>query len=53
MELESGKVVELDRRIGEPVDVMVNGKKIASGEITLMDQDDSRFGIKILEMFGG
>lgn len=53
MELEKGKVVELDRRIGEPVDVMVNGKKIASGEITLMEQDDSRFGIKILEMFGG
>lgn len=53
MALEKGKVVELDRRIGEPVDVMVNGKKIASGEITLMEQDDSRFGIKILEMFGG
>lgn len=52
MELESGKVVELDRRIGEPVDVMVNGKKIASGEITLMEDDETRFGIKIIEMYG-
>lgn len=47
MALQKGSTVALDRRIGEPVDVVVNGRKIASGEVTVLDHDPSRFGIKL------
>lgn len=47
MSLQKGSTVALNRRIGEPVDVVVNGRKIAAGEITVLDSDPSRFGIKL------
>lgn len=47
MELKKGSVVALNRKIGEAVDVVVNGRKIASGEITVLEHDPSRFGIKL------
>ncbi len=50
--LEGGKVIALNRRIGEPVDIMVNGRNIAKGEITVMEDDESRFGIKITGLIG-
>ncbi|WP_127522121.1 flagellar motor switch protein FliN [Mesorhizobium sp. Z1-4] len=50
MALQKGATVSLNRRIGEPVDVMVNGRKIAKGEITVLEDDPSRFGIKLTEI---
>ncbi|WP_315925492.1 flagellar motor switch protein FliN [Mesorhizobium sp. SP-1A] len=50
MALEKGSTVALDRRIGEPVDVVVNGRRIARGEITVMENDPSRFGIRLTEI---
>ncbi len=50
MALQKGSTVALDRRIGEPVDVMVNGRKIARGEITVLEGDSSRFGIRLTEI---
>jgi flagellar motor switch protein FliN len=50
MSLQKGSTVALNRRIGEPVDVMVNGRKIAKGEITVLDHDPSRFGIRLTEI---
>jgi len=50
MALQKGSTVALDRRIGEPVDVMVNGRRIARGEITVLENDPSRFGIKLTEI---
>jgi flagellar motor switch protein FliN len=50
MGLQKGSVVALDRKIGEPVDVVVNGRKIASGEITVLEHDPSRFGIKLTQI---
>ncbi|APH73616.1 flagellar motor switch protein FliN [Aquibium oceanicum] len=50
MALRKGATVALDRRIGEPVDVVVNGRKIARGEITVLESDPSRFGIKLTEI---
>jgi flagellar motor switch protein FliN len=47
MALQKGSTVALDRRIGEPVDVVVNGRKIATGEVTVLDSDPSRFGIRL------
>jgi flagellar motor switch protein FliN/FliY len=50
MALKKGSTVALNRRIGEPVDVVVNGRKIASGEITVLESDPSRFGIKLTQI---
>jgi flagellar motor switch protein FliN/FliY len=48
--LGRGAVIPLDRRVGEPVDVMVNGRIIARGEIVVLDEDGSRFGVTLTEM---
>jgi flagellar motor switch protein FliN/FliY len=53
MALQRGSTVSLNRRIGEPVDMMVNGRQIARGEIVVMDNDPSRFGIKLTEIIAG
>lgn len=37
IQMRSGSVLELDRRVGEPVDVFVNGRLIARGELVLID----------------
>jgi len=48
--LQKGSTVALNRRIGEPVDITVNGRKIARGEITVLESDPSRFGVKLTEI---
>ncbi|MGO4830992.1 flagellar motor switch protein FliN [Rhizobiaceae sp. 2RAB30] len=48
--LQKGATIALNRRIGEPVDMVVNGRKIARGEITVMESDPSRFGIRVTEI---
>lgn len=50
MGLTEGATIALDRRIGEPVDVMVNGRVIGRGEITVLENDDTRFGVKLIEV---
>jgi flagellar motor switch protein FliN len=53
MALQKGSTVALNRRIGEPVDVVVSGRKIARGEITVLESDPSRFGIRLTEIIAG
>jgi flagellar motor switch protein FliN/FliY len=50
MGLSDGETVALNRRVGEPADVIVNGVRIAKGEITVMKDDPTRFGFKISEI---
>ncbi len=50
MNLTEGATIALDRKIGEPVDIMVNGRVIGRGEITVLDNDDTRFGVKLTEV---
>lgn len=50
MNLNEGATIALDKRIGEPVDIMVNGRKIARGEITVLENDDTRFGVRLIEV---
>ena len=50
MSLQKGATVSLNRRVGEAVDVVVNGRKIAKGEITVLEDDPSRFGIRLTEI---
>ncbi len=49
LKLGAGAVVELDRRAGAPIDLFVNGRLIARGEIVAVDQ---RFGVRISEIVG-
>ena len=51
--LGRGAVIPLDRRVGEPVDVMINGRIIARGEIVVLDEEGSRFGVTLTEMIDG
>ena len=53
MNLTEGATIGLDRRIGEPVEIMVNGRIIGRGEITVLESDDTRFGVKLIEVIGG
>jgi flagellar motor switch protein FliN len=39
LELEPGRIIELDRSAGAPADVKLNGRLIAHGEIVVVDQD--------------
>ncbi|NEM91186.1 flagellar motor switch protein FliN [Galbitalea soli] len=39
LSLEPGAVIELDRAVGAPADVLLNGRLIALGEIVVVDQD--------------
>ncbi|MBA5723616.1 flagellar motor switch protein FliN [Candidatus Liberibacter sp.] len=48
--LSKGDVITLDRRIGESVDITVNNQKIAKGEITIMEEDDTHFGVRLTEI---
>ncbi len=52
MNLKEGTTVTLDKKIGEPVDITVNGRLIARGEITLLEDDDTRFGVRVTELSG-
>jgi len=47
LELAPGSIVELDRMAGEPVDLMVNNKVVAKGEVVVVDES---FGIRILSL---
>lgn len=50
MKLGRGAVIPLDRRVGEPVDVVVNGHVIARGEVVVLDEEGSRFGVSLTEI---
>ncbi len=50
MKLGPGSVVPLDHRVGEPVDVVVNGRLVARGEVVLLEEDSERFGISLTEI---
>ncbi|MEB3328548.1 MAG: flagellar motor switch phosphatase FliY [Candidatus Sericytochromatia bacterium] len=47
LDLGKGSVVELDKLAGEPVDMLVNGKLIAKGEVVVIDEN---FGIRLTEI---
>lgn len=47
LDLQKGSVIELERIAGEPVDVYVNDRLIARGDVVVVDD---RFGIRITEL---
>ncbi len=48
--LGSGDVVELDRKVGEAIDILVNHRLVARGEVVLVDD---RLGITMTEIIKG
>lgn len=50
MKLSRGAVIELDRKVGEAIDVYVNNRLIARGEVVLVDE---RLGITMTEIVKG
>jgi len=47
LKLGTGSVVELDRLAGGPVDLLVNNKLVARGEVVAIDEN---FGVRITEL---
>ncbi len=45
--LQPGMVVEIDRNAGSPIDVLVNGRLIARGEVVVIDEE---FGVRLTEI---
>jgi len=49
LQLNVGSVVQLDKPADAPVELSINGKLIARGEVVVIDD---RFGVKITEIIG-
>ncbi len=47
LEFAPGTIIELDRIAGEPIDVLVNGKFVAKGEVVVIEES---FGIRVTEI---
>lgn len=52
LKLGRGAVIPLDHRVGEPVNIVVNGRTVARGEIVVVEDDNSRFGVSLTEIVG-
>jgi flagellar motor switch protein FliN/FliY len=50
LELTSGSVIELDRIVGEPVDIYVSDRKLAQGEVVVVGE---HFGVRITRVLTG
>lgn len=49
VEFGQGTVIELDKQAGAPVDIMVNGRLLAHGDVVVIDDN---FGVRITEIVG-
>ncbi len=48
LKLGRGAVVELDRRLGEPIEIYVNNRLVARGEVVMVDEE--RLGVTMTEI---
>jgi flagellar motor switch protein FliN/FliY len=47
LDFSPGTIIELDKIAGEPIDVLVNGKFVAKGEVVVIEES---FGIRVTEI---
>ena len=47
LELSSGSIIELDKLAGEPVDILVNDKLVAKGEVVVIEEN---FGVRVTDI---
>jgi flagellar motor switch protein FliN/FliY len=50
LKLAPGSIVEIDRPAGDPLDVLVNGRLVAHGEVVMVND---RYGVRFTEAVGG
>ena len=50
LKLAPGSIVEVERPAGDPLDVMVNGRLVAHGEVVMVND---RYGVRFTEAVGG
>lgn len=47
LEFNPGTIIELDKIAGEPIDILVNGKFVAKGEVVVIDEN---FGVRVTDI---
>jgi flagellar motor switch protein FliN len=47
LELDAGSVLELERNVGDPADLLLDGRVIARGEVVVVD---GNYGLRVLEV---
>ena len=47
LDLDPGAVIELDRQVSEPVDMLLDGRIIARGEVVVLD---GNYGLRVTEV---
>lgn len=47
LELSSGSIIELDKLAGEPVDILINNKLVAKGEVVVIEEN---FGVRVTDI---
>jgi flagellar motor switch protein FliN/FliY len=47
LELSTGSIIELDKLAGEPVDILVNQRVVAKGEVVVIDEN---FGVRVTDI---
>jgi flagellar motor switch protein FliN/FliY len=52
MKLGRGAVITLDQKVGAPVSVLCNGRVVARGEVVVVDEENSRYGVSLTEIVG-
>ncbi len=50
LELGSGSVIQLDRMVGEPIDIFLSDRKLAEGEVVVIGE---HFGVRITRIVSG
>lgn len=52
MKMRRGTVLALDRRVGEPIELMVNGRVVARGEVVVLEEGIPHLGVSLTEIVG-
>lgn len=52
-ELKENSIITLDRGVSEPVDIVANGRRVARGELTVLDGTVPRLGIRLTSVVDG
>ena len=47
LQLGQGSIIELSKQVGEPLDIYVNNKLVAKGEVVILDE---KFGIRVSDI---
>jgi len=48
LKMTNGSIIELDKVAGEPVDILINGRLLAKGEVIIIDEN---FGVRVTDIF--